>query len=285
MDIEKIKERLAAVRPDSPDFEDPEVAELLALVEEDPELDEWFRQHQAFDRAFAEKLAEIEPPARLQEQILKATGKSLAPEPDSQPEAPGDAAPDQPHAKETAVAEEKGTAIPFQPREKRAWWQNPGVISMAAAFVLLGAFTLMLFDPTPVSADTSMDAFLNHIHNRHVSQQPVEFQSADMNQIAAHLREKGAPIPDELPPDVDVLPEIGCSVFRWGGELISVIRMEAEPAVDLYVVQRGLFPKLADQPQPHTVELNQITVLAWSEGDVHYFLVHTGVLEKLKDLL
>lgn len=76
MDINKIKERLAALRPEDLDPEDPEIGELLMLVEEDLELGEWFAQQQVFDQAFADKLQEIQPPEGLDQRIVEAMEKA-----------------------------------------------------------------------------------------------------------------------------------------------------------------------------------------------------------------
>jgi len=289
MDIDKIKERLAAMRPDSSDHEDPEIAELLALVEEDLELADWFAEQQVFDRAFTAKLNEIEAPADLEEKIIAAMAsakttaeaeRDLEEDPKTAPTKPTETAP--PSDREEPKT---GTAVPFQPQEKRAWWQNPGLISMAAAIVLLLGFSLMLLEPSPVSADPPIDQFFSHIQNHHLTHRDVNYSSGNFDAIAAYLLEKGAPIPQALPPQVETMPRLGCSILRWNGELVSVIRMEASPNIDLYVVRRGLFPEFAHQPQPNSYELEQVRVLGWTEGDAHHFLVHTGAVPGLNEML
>ncbi|MGE9295517.1 MAG: hypothetical protein ACQKBV_04440 [Puniceicoccales bacterium] len=292
MDIDKIKERLAAIRPDSLDSEDPEVAELLALVEEDLELAEWFAQEQVFDRAFASKLHNIDAPEGLEDQIVAAMIEAKqGPQADeSEDESEDLAADNTPEVVDFAneardEPSERGTAVPFQPRQDRAWWRSPGIISMAAGIVLLLGFSFMLLDPHEANASAPIEEFYSEIEQHHISHLDVDYSSQDMKEIIAHLEKYGAPVPEELPPQVDVLPEVGCSIMRWGGEMISVIRMDPTREIDLYIVRRGLFPKFGKKPQPQVINLGQVTVLGWSHNDEHYFLVQTGALQQLQDLL
>ncbi|WP_309399674.1 hypothetical protein [Cerasicoccus maritimus] len=319
MDINKIKERLAALRPEDLDPEDPEIGELLMLVEEDLELAEWFAQEQVFDQNFAAKLQEITPPAGLDERILEAmkqaqSATDTAPVPTSTGEQAEDApalpinvpvaqepkleeTPDdekitefKPETTEEAAAQEiptneGGAPCPFNPdATKRRWWQNPSFISAAAAVVLMLVVGIMMFDSPELQAE-DLDQFYQDISQHHASNQPLSLESTDLSAINEYLSQKGAPTCHNLPENIDPLPEVGCTIMQWGGQIVSVVRMQNHEQVDVYIVRSGLFPDFSSKPQPQTVTLEQMVVLAWSDGDMIYFLVRSGDLEELESLL
>lgn len=61
---------LLLYRPSSPDAEDPETTQALALAKTDPELGRWFTEHCAFQIAMREGLRKVKVPANLRDQIL-----------------------------------------------------------------------------------------------------------------------------------------------------------------------------------------------------------------------
>lgn len=323
MDNNKIKERLAALRAEDLDPEDPEIGELLMLVEEDLELAEWFAQEQVFDQAFAEKLQEITPPAGLDERIIAAIEKRQSGDTPPVPAATGDQpaksqpieapvakepAPEEDDSKVTAFAtdvpaqpistveaaeeseepEEPAncSAVPFNPAStKRPWWQNPSLISAAAAVILLLVVGVTMFNGPELQASESLDQFYEDIGKHHSSHTDLSLESADLSEINKYLEQQGAPTAKRLPPNIDVLPEVGCSVMQWGGRVVSVIRMNEDESVDVYIVHSDLFPDFSSKPQPQTVTLDQIVVLGWSDGDLLYFLVRSGDLHEIESLL
>jgi len=64
------KQILLLYRPGIDSAADPEVADALELVRQDPELASWFEQHQAFQAAMRSKLRQLDVPAHLPEMIL-----------------------------------------------------------------------------------------------------------------------------------------------------------------------------------------------------------------------
>ncbi|WP_309384056.1 hypothetical protein [Cerasicoccus frondis] len=314
MDINKIKERLAALRPEDLDSEDPEIGELLMLVEEDLELAEWFAQEQVFDQNFASKLQEIQPPAGLDERIIEAMERTQSNDTPPIPAATGSEekiesqtiqvpvaqTPDvdddkvtefkpeaaaEPTKQEIIPPEEGGSAVPFNPASgKRPWWQNPSMISAVAALVLMAVVAFSMFGGPELQAE-DIDQFYQDIGQHHQSEAPLSMESADLSAINQYLNQQGAPTVKHLPPNIDTLPEVGCSIMQWGGHVVSVVRMDADEMIDVYIVHAGLFPDFSAKPQPQTVQLDQIVVLGWSDGDLIYFLVRTGDLDKINSLL
>jgi hypothetical protein len=64
------KQILTIYRPGAADADDPEMAEALSLVRNDPELSRWFDEHCARQNVLREKLRQFTPPAGLREQIV-----------------------------------------------------------------------------------------------------------------------------------------------------------------------------------------------------------------------
>ena len=97
MTFPEAKQILLLYRPGSADAQDPAITEALGLVQQDRELQEWFDQHCAFQRAIGRKLRGIVPPAHLKARIL----------------------------------------MPPKIVRPRAWWRNPAWLAAAAAVALL----------------------------------------------------------------------------------------------------------------------------------------------------
>ena len=70
MDNQEAKFILRAYRPSGADASDPTFAEALKQAQRDPEVGKWLEREQALDRAVAQKLRAIVPPAGLRETIL-----------------------------------------------------------------------------------------------------------------------------------------------------------------------------------------------------------------------
>ncbi len=70
MTREEAKQILLLYRPGAGDDRDPDIAEALALAQQDSELQEWFKQHCAFQEVIREKLRSVPVPGDLRNAIL-----------------------------------------------------------------------------------------------------------------------------------------------------------------------------------------------------------------------
>jgi hypothetical protein len=70
MNSQQAKQVLAGYRPGIDDKSDPQIAEALRLLEQDPELALWFEQLQRADDIIRRRLREMSAPADLKQRIL-----------------------------------------------------------------------------------------------------------------------------------------------------------------------------------------------------------------------
>lgn len=70
MNRDEAKAILLLYRPGTTDDADPQIAEALAAVKGDAELDRWFEEHCARQNSLRENLRKIVPPTGLREQII-----------------------------------------------------------------------------------------------------------------------------------------------------------------------------------------------------------------------
>jgi len=78
MNTQEAKFILQAYRPGGEDANDPQFAEALQQVKNDPELAKWFAEQTAFDSAMSRALQQVMPPDQLRENIL-AGGRVTSP--------------------------------------------------------------------------------------------------------------------------------------------------------------------------------------------------------------
>jgi hypothetical protein len=70
MNTQEAKFILQAYRPGGEDANDPQFAEALQQVKNDPELAKWFGEQLAFDSAISSAFQQVKPPDHLREDIL-----------------------------------------------------------------------------------------------------------------------------------------------------------------------------------------------------------------------
>ncbi len=115
MNNDQAKFILHAYRPDGADASDATFEAALAQARQDPALGAWLERLQAFDRAMAQKLGQVVPPAGLREAIL--TGGQVS-----------------------------------TPTRRTVWWQP--VWLAAAAAIAITAVTVLSLRPARVEAAT-----------------------------------------------------------------------------------------------------------------------------------
>ncbi len=248
---------LQSCRRGGQDAADPQFAEALALVKQDPELAAWFEQQQKFDALVGGSLRQVRAPARLKAEIL-ALGK------------------------ETESRTESPVSV---------WWRNlfawnspvPWAVA-SAVVVLLG---LVIFWKKPESpgrfADFSaqmVQAALNDPHH-------VDVEAGDLKQavawLAAHHGENNLVLPEALKGG----GLTGCRVLDWHGQKVSMLcyHLHGSTHVDLFVAEAAMFPDAPPLDKPQFASSDGAPTASWSHDGRAYLLVGHGDAATLQRLL
>ncbi len=262
MDKNEAKKLLLAYRDDLSEVDNAEVNKALKMADEDPELKTFLAQEQAFDRAFTQKLNEIEPPSGLLDRILAE-------------------APDQ-----TATA-------PTQSEPQSAkiiWWQHPGTWSAAACVLALIALTAVFTQNNSNTTNNRADLALMHnfaqaaaLHSPTI--QHMDFQNNDIGEIGTYLAKNNSPRPQDLPENMDQLLGMGCLTYTWQDNPVGVICLKGEKVYNLYVANRGGIDLKNDHPSPFYKQFGNYSTALWTTGDLIYVLTVEGKEEDLSPLL
>jgi len=236
---------LQGYRPDGSDAADATFSAALEQARVDPALGDWFAREQAFDRAMCAKLDQVRPPAGLREAIL-AGGR---------------------------VTEPAG--------HRRAWWQHPALLAMAASVALLLGVGVAFW---PKQADASagltefalIDALHSETHGGH-GDKTGELQAA-LSQPSTHLG-------GQLPVNFAELRNAGCRTVRFNGHEVLEVCFKRDGAwFHCYIAQRADFPALVAAIAPSLVDRNGTSIASWEDSSLLYVVVSkTGrsALEKL----
>jgi anti-sigma factor RsiW len=252
---------LQSCRPGSQDAADPQFAEALALVKQDPELAAWFEQQQKFDALVGGSLRQVRPPARLKAEIL-ALVKSV--------ESPA----------ESPVS---------------VWWRNlfawnsPVSWALAACVVvpfIVVILGLVIYLKGPVNlgrfADFSAQMVQAALHDPH----HVDAGASDMKQAVAWLGAHHGENNLVLPAALNGNGLMGCRVLDWHGQKVSMLcyQFSGSTHVDLFVAEAGMFSDAPPPDKPHFASSDGAPTASWSHDGKAYLLVGHGdpaVLEQL----
>ena len=236
---------LQGYRPDGSDAADATFSAALEQARLDPALGDWFAREQAFDCAMCAKLDRIQPPAGLREAIL-AGGRVTEPV-----------------------------------EHRRAWWQHPALMAMAASVALLLGVGVG-FWPKQAEASAGLtefaltDALHSETHGGH-GEKTGELQAA-LSQPGTHL---GAP----LPVNFAALRNAGCRTLQFNGHEVLEVCFKRDGAwFHCYVAQRADFPTLVAAVVPALADHDSAGIASWTDNSLLYVVVSkTGrsALEKL----
>ncbi len=259
MEKNEARQILQAYRSDLSAIDDPNVREALRLAEDDPQLQALLKEEQAFDRAFAEKLQQIEPPASLMERIL-----------------------------ENAPLE-TNSMVEQQKPAKLIWWKNPAVWSAAAcllALIALAAVFMPIRSPSANQADlVLMNNFARAaaLHSPTIHQ--MDFQHNNISEIGAYLAKNNSPHPRDLPGNMDQLLGMGCVTYTWENNPVGVICLQGKKVYNLYVANQDGLAIERDQPSPSYKQFGNYSTALWTKGNLVYVLTVEGKQEDLSPLL
>lgn len=248
MNNEEAKFLLQAYRPGGRDAQDPQFAEALEQVKNDPQLERWFRQQQALDAALGQKIQSVLVPASLKANIL-AGRKTIRP---------------------------------------TAWWtQRPMVAALAACFVLflsLAIFVVQQGDETNFQAYRS--SMVQLVKNVELGQEPLKITSSDLAAIQTWIAENSLHENIALPKSLTAGSGIGCRVIDWNGQSVALacFHLAGGQVAHLLVINRADLPDSPGEGQVYTASMDGMNTSAWSHDAKTYLLVSSASADTLQSL-
>ncbi len=245
MNNEQARFILHAYRPNGADAGDATFEAALTQAQQDPALGSWLERLQAFDRAVAQKLGQVTPPAGLREAILAGA---------------------------------RAGSVPARP----ARWRQPAWLAMAASFLVLLAVGLLAIRGTRADAAQELPAFAtDYVAARFF----LSRRSANLDELRAWLARQKAPLPVEIPAGFAQLRSLGCKTLDYQGQDISLICFGEGKEYHLFVARRGDFPEMPAKAVPQFLVRKGLASAAWSDDANHYVVVTDDSLKALKECL
>ena len=239
MNKDEIRKILASVRPGGQDAADPLVASAKESAQKDPELARWFEEQQEFDRKFAEVVDEIPIPAGLQTRIMAAGASGR-----------------------TRIRQ--GSLWP-----RRIGWAAAAIVVLVALFSSWRG----LFQPVVSLADFrgEMISFIKLVP-------PLELESRDLERIQTWLSRTDAPADVSVPPALSALEPVGCRVFFFRGQKVTLIcfRRGGTKLAHLLVLDRLALQGLRSDGAPVFAQEGEWMTAAWREKGRIYLLAAQG---------
>lgn len=248
MDNREAKFILSAYRPGGQDASDPRFSQALEQARRDPILERWFRESIAFDAAVTEKLCAVEVPADLRESILAGVKVS---------------------------------------RPLR--WMKPfGAWAIAAAILLAAIVGSLILRETarPRLAGWQTEG-LRTITSLVNGRASFDAQSHRAGELVNWLQVHDAPVAQRLPQNLETLEGLGCKMFLWNRELVSVVcfRRPDGGLIHLVVTKASAAADRALEGEPKLVQQGEWATATWRKGDMIYMLALEGSREQLQSYL
>lgn len=239
MNNEEAQFLLRAYRPGGQDAQAPQFQEALEQAKCDPELARWFAEERALDSRVSAKLkAAVKPPVHLKAMLL-AQRKIVRPVP---------------------------------------WWRQPAWIATAAAACLALLVTVSALWLKPRN-QTQFARYREAMADFAGSKlDHLDLMSRDVSEVRRWLMHTDAHGDFVLPAGLDGRPSLGCRLFEWKGQKVSLICFELanRHVAHLLVIDRGAFDD-APTDSPQFAQMGEVATVSWSHGDKTYLVASKGV--------
>jgi hypothetical protein len=234
------KEALSLYRPGISDPNDSEFAEALAFVRNEPDLDQWFQEHCAFQKAVRNSFRQVPVPEGLKEQIISER--------------------------------------PIEPASPRKRNRVLAVAAVCILLLLLVAGINLRFSRS--REDTSYANFRSRMVKIAARAYPkMDLESSDPKEIRSTLAQKGGPADYVLPEQLEKTHLTGCAVLTWQGKPVSMICFKSgragqsnDPDLFLFVINRRDAPNAPMTKKPVFREYSGYNTASWSSTDKTYLL-------------
>ncbi|HEX3626259.1 MAG TPA: hypothetical protein VH280_12615 [Verrucomicrobiae bacterium] len=247
MNSTQAKQILIIYRPGMTDADDPEIAEALSMVRNDPGLSHWFDQHCARQIALREKIRQIAPPAGLREQIISEYAART----------------------KAALRREKILAVGC-------------VVAILLSFAVLASVYLPRNHVAPPLPNTLAN-YQNQMIGAAVSGYYMTAMT-NLDQVHSWLAQNHAPSDYVLPVGLKKAAVTGCTFQNWKDAKASMICFrqgktlpQGQPG-DLWLLvidQTAVKDPPADAP-PRVATIDGLATATWTQNGKLYFLAARG---------
>lgn len=252
MTRDQAKQVLVLYRPWVNDSPDAEMAEALALADQDPELGKWFRGFQAGQLAVRTSLRATLPPEAFREQIIAET-----------------------LARKRATSRRRVLAA-----------------LTVALVLGVGFEALYLFSEKTPKEEISLPAFANRMSREALRLYRMDLETEDMAQIRNYLASRQSPDDFALSGALQSVKVTGCLATKWQGRPVSMVCFHSGKQLptgrnsDLYlfVIDKNALPD-APRGEPQFSKASRLTVASWSRDGKIYLLATEYGESELRKLL
>lgn len=258
MDTLQAKQILAAYPVGKKDVDDAQFREALALVDKDEALREWLMQEQAFDEAFAEKLASFSPPERLKERIL--SDHTL-------------------FSKRLSEIDNRS----YRNILGNKWLQPFAIAACFIAITFIG-FNLIKAPNSPIGINDFIAGVVEYDAYANLK----EFEPGDWFLVAETLEKNNTPVLHSVPVKFQNTEVAGCLSFKHKDHPVSLlcIKKGEDKFYHLYIIDLEGADKFKPIPQPTFKVFNERPAATWTDqSHLNIMLVNDNEQESLKQLL
>ncbi len=251
MNKEKAKEWLSAYL-EGLEFEDnPKLKEALRMVEEDPDLQEWWKAQRKLDRQMEAALEEIPIPDDLEARLLQAVG------------------------------DRKDKEMVWKSTRRVVWGLGIAavlVLSVVAVRqtrqheVILQNIQTRISGTSPDNFNHFRDGMAYYIRNVYFQ---LDHFSKDVDSIDTWLKAEDAPTFEALPEELLALKPIGCKQFKWKEQDVSLVCFHTPDGkiVHMFILDRN---RAADDQYlgiDAIARSHELETGGWATNDRVYVLV------------
>jgi hypothetical protein len=166
------------------------------------------------------------------------------------------------------------------------WWRRHAWISAAAACLALVGMLAVLLTRSPGQREFA--EFRSYAAEAAGSLDHLDLETSDYRKIRQWLEGHNAPDNFTLPGRLNGKSNVGCRLFQWNGQKVSLVCFEIgnKKVAHLFVMARSTFTNLPGSGTPQfSAAPNGIATAGWSDAQHVYILALKDGEKDLRQLL
>ena len=268
MDHDEAKLRLSLCQPGiKEDLEDSLIVQAFSMTKSDATLRDWFEREQSEDAHICVAIEQIRMPSDLRTNIL--SGMRAHKNSDSN------------KAPQRSESDDKKSLFPAPKAKHRNIWI--GIAAILSVLLTISIIQQNRKVPEPVSiAALEIPPVIHFLANEIKTFQRWDFdkQSETFKDLQGHLVANRSPFPVSIPKFAQSLPTIGCAVFEFNGNKLSMICFRGSQVYHLITIENPTFRDPLFQT-PKIFETQGQAFKAWQDDGKFYILGVEGPKETL----